>query len=114
MDNFATTMKPMARNLPALPAKYPMHIVQSRSHGTTGKETGLTFSVEENPNQAASAEYEVLKAIVSREQYLIKLHLAVRTVGKTFKAEVADSMDLVRMASLDVIERIQVWREAKV
>eukprot|EP01031_Cornospumella_fuschlensis_P041406 gene41406-50524_t len=106
-------MKPMARNLPALPTKYPMHVVHSRSHGGTGKETGLTFSVEENPNQAASTEYEVLKAIVAREQYLVKLQLAVRTVGKTFKPEVADAMDLVRMASLDVIERIQVWRESK-
>lgn len=113
-NSFNPTLRPLARTLPAIGAKFPMHVVQSRSHLTGGKETGLTISEEDANNGAANAEYEVLKAIISREQYLVRLQEAVRTVNKTFKPEVIDVIDLVRMASVDVVEKIVLWRESKV
>ncbi len=108
---FSSTLRPMSRNLPTVPPKYPMHTVHSRSSQNA---SGLTISEEEVADSTANAEYEVLRSIVSREQYLERLQQAVRTVGRTFKQEVADVLDLVRIASLDVVERIVVWRNAKV
>jgi hypothetical protein len=114
MDSgFIPTIRPN-KTLPAIPPKYPMHIVESRNLSSGGNDTGLTYSMEHGNNTAATAEYEVLKAIVSREQYLTRLQQTVRTVGKTFKPEIADVLDLYRMASLDVMEKIILWREAKV
>lgn len=91
--------------------KFPRHVVPSASH----EKSGITFSVEEKGNSAdAKAEYEVLKSILNRESYLTRLHSVVRTVGKKFKPEVADVLDLVRAASLDVIDSLLKWREVKV
>jgi hypothetical protein len=56
----------------------------------------------------------VTKAILNREGYLNRLFQCVKTVNKKFKVEVAVLLDLVRAASLDVIECIISWREAKV
>jgi hypothetical protein len=59
------------------------------------------------------AEYEVLKAVLNRENYLNRLQQVARTVGRKFKPEVADMLDFVRAASLDVVDLIVRWRDIK-
>lgn len=65
-------------------------------------------------SRVSQAEFNVLKSILNREGYLTRLKQVARTVGKKFKPEVADVLDLVRAATLDVIENIVRWRELKV
>ncbi len=106
----------MPRNIPATYAQYPMHTVQSHSKSLDklGNDNGLTFSSEDIENSpAAQAEYEVLRSILQREHYLQKLYQVVRTVGKKFKPEVADSLDLVRTSTVEVVENIVKWRKVK-
>lgn len=109
-----SSMRPMPRTLPSITPKYPMHTVTSQSRKIEKVDSGLTFSMEKSSDTpAAQAEYEVLKAILSRESYLQRLQEVSRTVGKKFKADVADLIDFVRMSSLDVVQAILKWRELK-
>lgn len=92
------------------------HTVESHSRTVDGpgSEHGLTFSAETAAaTPAAQAEYDVLRAILQRENYLQRLHGTVRTVGRRFKPEVADCLDLVRAASLEVVDCVGRWRSAK-
>lgn len=113
----ASTMRPMPRNLPSLNQKPTIHTVNSQSRTTdskTGNEAGLTYSIEEDGSTAAAkAEYEVLKAILARENYLQRLQKVVRTISKKIKPELADVLDLIRQSSLDVIESVENWRRLK-
>lgn len=59
-------------------------------------------------------EFAVLKCILNREGYLTRLASVAKSVGRKFKSEVADILDLVRASSLDVVDAIVRWREAKV
>ena len=102
----------MDRALKPAPERFPKHQVQNHS---LYDQSGVTFSVEEKAGTTDSqAEFDALKAILNREGYLQRLRQVVRTVGKKFKPEVADMLDLVRASSLDVIEMVVRWREAKV
>jgi hypothetical protein len=97
-------MKPMERSTPL-----PKKIEASESA------FGITFS--RGPMQSLTeedCEIEVLKTILNREAYLDRLLKIVRTVSRKFKPEVADSVELVRVATLDVVDAIVRWREAKV
>jgi hypothetical protein len=110
----STSMRPMPRSLPSITQKYPMHTVTSQSRTVDKEDSGLTFSMEKSSETpAAQAEYEVLRAILAREGYLSRLHDIVRTVGKKFKPEIGDLLDLIRISSLDVIQAIEKWRETK-
>lgn len=85
-----------------------------QSENTTIGPSGMTISLEPPGNTAeGKAELEVLKAVLNREGYLMRLFKSVRTVNKKFKADIADILDLVRAASLDVVEAIVKWREVK-
>ncbi len=100
----------MDRPLKRSPEKFPKHVVSNTIIGGHG----ITFSMEGTESQLESnAEYNVLKAILNRENYLARLQQVARTVGRKFKMEVADVLDFVRAASLDVIDMVLRWREAK-
>jgi hypothetical protein len=105
-------LKPMERPISAPDEhKFPKHQVASTTFG----DTGLTFSAEPYGNPAEGlAELEVLKAILNREGYLSRLANSARSISRKFKPEVADILDLVRAASLDVVEAVVRWRDAKV
>jgi hypothetical protein len=62
----------------------------------------------------AVSQVDLLKSVLNREGYLSRLQQCVKTVNRKFKSQVAELLDLVRAASLDVIECIIAWREAKV
>ena len=107
-----TTMKNMDRPASA-PQKeqIPKHQVQNE-YGASG---GVTISSEPSGNAAeGQAELEVLKAILNREGYLVRLYKTVRTIQRKFKPEIADIIDLVRNATIDVVEAIEKWRNIKV
>jgi hypothetical protein len=106
------TMKYMERTRLAPTEKFPKHSVM----GTTfGSSVGITFSAEESSNFSEShAELEVLKAILNREGYLSRLQDMSRTVSRKFKPEISDVIDLVRAATIDVVDAVVKWREAKV
>lgn len=109
--DFETSMKPMDRPMRQVKPKYPQHTVNSLSLGGSG----ITFSEEDDSQTPeGKAELEVLRAILNREGYLVRLQRVVRTIGKKFKAEAADILDLLRAASIDVVENIVKWREIKV
>lgn len=107
-----SSMKPMPRAQKEVPEKFPKHVVPNSS--ILGK-SGITMSVEEqHGTKDGSLELEVLKAILNREGYLTRLKQVARTVGRKFKPEVADVLDLVRASTLDVVDMIIRWREVKV
>jgi hypothetical protein len=91
--------------------QFPKHQVQNE----TFLDSGVTFSSEPRGNAAeGQAELEVLKAILSREGYMTRLFKLIRKVEKKFKPEIADIIDLIRVATFDVVEAIQKWRSIKV
>lgn len=105
-----TSMKPMDRPLSAPVEQFPKHRVLNTDVGTSG----LTYSAEPSGNASESiAELEVLKAIINREGYLNRLLKSAKTVSRKFKPEIADILDLLRAATLDVIEDVVKWRESK-
>ena len=59
-------------------------------------------------------ELEVLKSILNREAYLVRLQSLSRKSSSTFQSEVADMVDITRSATLDVVENLVIWRQAKV
>ena len=65
------------------------------------------------PNSADDIEIDLVKAILNRESYLGRLKDVVVTTSKKFKPETADVLDLVRAATLDVVDCIVKWRNAK-
>jgi hypothetical protein len=75
----------------------------------------ITVSAEPSGNVAESeTELEVLKAILSREGYLPRLAKVVNKMEKKFKPEIADLLDLIRIATVGVVEAILAWRRVKV
>ena len=64
-------------------------------------------------NSADDIELDLVKAILNRESYLARLKDVVVTTSKKFKPETADVLDLVRAATLDVVDSIVKWRNAK-
>lgn len=109
---FDTTMKNMDRPMSA-PEKemVPKHQVQNQNFANSG----VTISSEPSGNAAeGQAELEILKAILNREGYLVRLFKTVRTVQKKFKPEIADIIDFVRISTIDVVEAIEKWRHIKV
>lgn len=110
MPIVASTMKEMRRIEDPPVEKFPKYGLPNTSIGTSG----LTFSIETNSTVVDSnAELEVLKAILNRESYLKRLFKMVKTLEKKFKPEVADLLDFIRAATIDVIESIVKWREVK-
>ena len=107
---FHTTMRDMTRAFAAKPYKFPNIAVDSFSSSSAGS----TYAEKIASKAESGPELEVLKAILNREGYLTRLQNCVRTINKKFKVEIAELLDLVRVASLDVIETIINWREAKV
>jgi hypothetical protein len=108
---FSGSMKEMSRPIKRAIEKFPKQTVNVTSNGSLG----ITFSLEnEDKNQHADAELQVLKSILSREGYLARLKSLARTVNKKFNQEISDVLDMLRAASLDVIENIIKWREIKV
>lgn len=56
-------------------------------------------------------ELEVLKAVMAREAYLERLQRQAKGMTKRFQDEVADTLDLLRVASVEVVEAVIAWRE---
>ena len=107
-----TSMKNMDRPMSAPEKeKFPKHQVQNQNF----LNSGVTISSEPSGNAAeGQAELEILKAILNREGYLVRLFKTVRTIQKKFKPEIADIIDLVRTSTVDVVEAIEKWRQIKV
>jgi hypothetical protein len=98
-------------NIPGTDLPKPKHVVPNSSM----ENSGITFSIEPKGNaEEGDAELEVLKCILCREGYLKRLHESAKTVGKKFKPEIADILDLVRAATVDLLEALVRWREVKV
>src|SRR3546814_101496 len=60
---------------------------------------------------ATELELEVLKAVMAREAYLERLQRQSKGMTKRFQDEVADTFDLLRLASVEVVETVMAWRE---
>jgi hypothetical protein len=72
---------------------------------------GITYS--EAPGTSAM-ELEILHSIVAREEYVIRLKQKCSQLRGKFNAEVSDILDLVRVASMQVVEAVVRWREQQV
>lgn len=110
--NLGSSMKNMDRPMSAPDREQvPKYQVHSQNY----HESGVTISSEPRGNAAESqAELEILKCILNREGYLTRLQKAVKKVERKFNPEIADILDLVRIASVEVVEAICKWREIKV
>ena len=109
--NFASTMKSMERPISDSASKGYVVLNTTKPDNTSG----MTISTETPDDKSAmQAEYEVLRSILCRENYLERLHQVARTIGKKFKSDIADILDMVRAATLDVIDNILKWRKVKV
>lgn len=53
----------------------------------------------------------MLKAVMGREAYLERLQRQAKGMTKRFQDEVADTLDLLRLSSVEVVEAIVAWRE---
>lgn len=116
LNGLMAGFRPMPRSLPALNITNPSYTVntKTRAKDRSGNIGGVTFSGEDvSKEKAAEAEFEVLKSILLRENYLERLYQLVRTIAKKFKPEVADVLDLLRNSSVDVVEQIENWRKIK-
>jgi hypothetical protein len=107
---FLTTMKNMERQLPDPALVFPKTVVSNSSSDTAG----FTLGNQASTVAESTAELEVLKAIINREGYISRLKNSARTISKKFKPDIPDILDFVRAASIDVVEMIVKWREAKV
>lgn len=112
---FQTSMKTLDAPMFEPVEKFPKHTVTNFNiSNELGGHSGLTYSAEiRGETEEGFAELEVLKSILNREEYLNRLATASRALGKVFDPAVADLLDLVRVASLDTVEKILRWRESK-
>lgn len=79
---------------------------------------GVTFAAGTGKNTTMAspidlAELEIVKAILNRETYLERLYDIVKTISKKVKPDFAVMLEMVRAATLEVIDAIVRWREAK-
>lgn len=107
-SGFSSSMVDMTTAYKEPPPVFPATQIKNESLPTGG----ITMSHEVSAAEGA-AELDVLKAILNREGYLNRVAKSARTVHKKFKPEVADILDLIRAASIDVCEAIIRWREVK-
>ena len=82
--------------------------------GTATPHGGLTFQRAQSSDP--STELEVLKSILLREGYLERLHHLARRKGDetALRNEVIDTLDLVRLSTVETIEAIGKWRRTLV
>ena len=104
-------MQYMERPLAPMPEKFPKHVVPNTTVGSSG----ITYSAEVDSGniEEGKAELEVLKCILNRESYLNRLWKLVRGINKKFKPDVADLIDFVRAATMELVDAIVKWREVK-
>ena len=97
------------------PMEWIAELSQEKSNSYDAS-NGITFSTEAKGSDQTieNLELEVLKAVLNREAYLVRLKSMSRTVSRKFKPEIADIIDLIRAATLDVLENLMIWRKAKV
>jgi len=107
-NEYSTSLQAMRRSLQEPMEQFPRTQVQNASLPTGG----ITQSAESTIAEG-KAELDVLKAILNREGYINRVTRSARSVNKKFKPEIADILDFVRAATLDVIESVVRWREAK-
>jgi len=107
-NEYGTSLQAMRRSLQEPMEQFP----RTQVHNASLPTGGITQSVESNIAEG-KAELDVLKAILNREGYINRVTRSARSVNKKFKPEIADILDFIRAASLDVIESIVRWREAK-
>lgn len=74
----------------------------------------VTFSSEVSGTaEEGGAELEVIKCIINREGYLKRVKGDFKGMGRNLKPELADSLDYLRVSSVDVVQAIVRWREVK-
>ncbi len=74
----------------------------------------VTFASEKKGSaEEGVAEMEVIKSILNRENYLERIRKTFKGMGRTLKLELADAIDYYRIASIDVVEAIEKWREIR-
>ena len=84
----------------------PMSSTQKSSR-TEGR-SGLRESIREQ------LEIDILKAIVAREEYVSRLKSQCSSLKGKFNTLVSDTLDLLRIATIEVCEAIVRWREHQV
>lgn len=70
----------------------------------------ITYGEQETPGSSSSLELDVLKAVLLRENYVKRLFDAFKS--NSFNLEhLVDIMDMLRIASVEVVEAIVLWRK---
>lgn len=75
------------------------------------------MSIDTSNTSSSSAEVEVAKAILLREEYIARVKANIRRQGAKFGKDqgsfddLTSLLDLVRSATVDVVEAIEHWRK---
>ena len=81
---------------------------------TVSSEMPITFASEVGGSAVeGGAELEVIKCIINREGYLKRVKDDFKGMGRDLRPELVDSLDFYRIATVDVVNAIEKWREAK-
>ena len=93
-----------------------MYSATTSAHVTCNVSGSVTFSAGHMgaSNLTEPLELEVLKSILNREAYLVRLQSLSKTLCRKFRPELADMIDIIRTATVDVLENLVIWRQAKV
>jgi hypothetical protein len=66
------------------------------------------------PSLHPQQEFEVIKHILLRERYLKRLHAACSRTKDRMTPEVVRFLDLLRIATVECVEAIDLWEQAQV
>lgn len=66
------------------------------------------------PSLHPQQEFEVIKHILLRERYLKRLHAACSHAKERMTPEVVRFLDLLRIATIECVEAIDLWEQAQV
>lgn len=66
------------------------------------------------PSLHPQQEFEVIKHILLRERYLKQLHVACTNAKNHMTPEVVRFLDLLRIATVECVEAIDLWEQAQV
>ena len=115
-------MRKSASSLPAIRGRQERREIASNSKSsfqvTYGSETRDEGYLQEEESdtkgsiQVEEAQFEAIKSIVLREEYLQRLKVLVKRLTDRFLPEISDVMDLLRHATVEVIQKIVLWRKA--
>ena len=91
----------------------PLDGLSATASTILSKRNNTNKSLSQNATPEMDAELFVVKSILLREGYLQRLHIIHKENGDSIHPSIPHLLDIIRMASIDVVENIVLWRKRK-